>query len=645
MTLSRQLISLIIATFLLIFSGAFWINVENTRSYLMLQLATQTQNAADALGLSLSPHMKNKDLAAMDTMINAAFDSGYYKSLLLKNVSGKVLIERKNTATIEDVPAWFIEHLSLETPVAESVITTGWNQTGRIQLTAHPGFAYKKLWQSSLDMLRWSLPAFIAVLIAVLLILKAILRPLNAVEKQALAISKREFPVVHNIPATRELQRVVLAMNQMSKKMKGYIDTLSNRAEKMQQEARYDVLTSLLNRNGFNARLENTLSDTETEGSGALAVIRLHQFGLYNERLGHEAGNALLLHIAQILTDISNAYPRATAARITGTDFALILPLADTDAARDIATRCSDRLNQLADDEDIDDLAHIGITCFHHDESVGSILAHADAALSLAQHKGANAFAMQLTDNDILGNMAWQSMISEALQQQRVHLLAQTVVNAQQQALYSELLIRIEQADGEQISPASFASMAERLGMHAELDRYVIEQAAAQLSPGSEHRFGINISVHCIHDADFMAWMDSYFQNHQHAATRMLFEVSEYGLLQDLAASQRFIAQVHAQGSQIVMEHFGSRLNSFKLLRQLKPDYIKLDGSYIHHITDNSDNRFFLQTVADIAHGLDIQIIAEQVETADDFQTLKTLGIHAMQGYYISKPAPICSEK
>ncbi|MDQ6968517.1 MAG: LapD/MoxY N-terminal periplasmic domain-containing protein, partial [Mariprofundaceae bacterium] len=188
MTLSRQLITLILVTLTLVFAGSFWINLNNIRSYLIVQLSTQTQNAADSLGLSLVPHLKHKDVAAMDTMINAFFDSGYYKSLSLTTMAGKMLIERENTNQITGVPQWFINLLELKTSRVESIITTGWRQAGRLQLEANAGFAYQRLWQTAIDMLWYSLLAFAVALIAVVSVLKAILRPLAAVQKQAVAI-------------------------------------------------------------------------------------------------------------------------------------------------------------------------------------------------------------------------------------------------------------------------------------------------------------------------------------------------------------------------------------------------------------------------------------------------------------------------
>jgi len=638
MTLFRQLITLIVVMFLLIFSGAFWISLDNTRSYLMLQLSTQTQNTTDSLGLSLVPYMQKKDIAAMDTMINAVFDSGYYKSLQLTTMSGDRLIERQNTTHIEGVPQWFVDNLKLDTPTSDSIITTGWTQAGHLRLTAHPGFAYQKLWESSIDMLWWSLLAFVVSLLAVLAILRTILRPLDAVEQQALAISEREFPVVKMIPQTRELKRVVLAMNKMSSKVEGFINKLTERAEQMRQEAHYDALTGLINRRGFSARLDNLIKDREQGGSGALAVIRLSHFAAYNQRLGHQAGDALLIEVGGLLNKLSDQYEGSTPARISGTDFAIILPLADDVIAEEFGALFSAQMDELATTLKVDAIGQIGIACFAADSHMGEILADADVALSQAEHAGVNAYAVQSDRSEAGGNRAWQSLIEQAMSDDRINLLAQAVVNKDREHIYSEVLIRIKDDDENSVSPGAFASMAERLDMHAELDRHVIQLVGQRLEQSSAQKLAVNVAARSIRDDALLVWLDEYFGQHQAVAGSFYFEVTEHGLLQDIDAANRFIALVHKHGGKVVMEHFGTRLSSFQTLRQLKLDYIKLDGSYTRDIAEHSDNRFFLQTVADIAHGLDIQIIAEHVETEADFLSLQTIGINAMQGYYLGEP-------
>jgi len=622
---------------MLIFSGIFWVSVENTRSYLMLQLASQTQNAADGLGLSLAPYMKNKDIAAMDTMINAVFDSGYYKSLTLRSMSGKTWIERQNTTRIEGVPTWFTRHLKLDTPEAESVITSGWSQTGRITLLAHPGYAYKKLWDMSVEMLQWSLLAFALALIAVLAILKAILKPLRAVEKQALAIGEREFPIVTHIPRTRELKRVVLAMNTMSTRLEGLIGTLSDRAEQLRRQAHFDDLTGLMNRRGFDARLDQLIRDQERGGSGVLAIIRITNLAAYNQQFGHQAGNALLVETGTYLSRLAEPFDDASSARMTGTDFAILLPLATADSAAMFGHSLRTALHELAAMFKVDDIAHAGITCFGEASSSGAILSDADTALSEAEHLGANACAVRNRNSDAMGNEAWKALITQCITEQRIELLAQDVLNLQGDAIYQEVLIRIHDDAGKAVSPASFTAMAERLGMHTELDRFVIEQTTAYLEQNRD-KLGINIAARSLADADFMQWLDSFLSQHKSAASLMCFEITEYGLLQYIDAAESFIDLIHGHGGTVVMEHFGTRMSSFQTLRRLKLDYIKLDGSYIRNIAEHSDHRFFLQTVIDIAHGLDIQVIAEHVEIETDYDSLKRLGIHAMQGYYVGAP-------
>ncbi|MBL4775461.1 MAG: EAL domain-containing protein [Mariprofundus sp.] len=643
MTLFRQLISLIVVTFLLIFAGTFWISLENTRSYLMLQLATQTQNATDALGLSLVPFMQAKDIAAIDTMVNAVFDSGYYQSLSLQTMAGDRLIERANTSHIEGVPAWFIAYLALETPQAESIITTGWRQAGRLQLVAHAGFAHQKLWQTSIDILYWSMITFMVALVAVLLILRVILKPLAAVEQQALAISQHEFVRLENIPRTRELRRVVMAMNQMSAKIAAFIAQLSERAEQMQQDAHYDALTGLVNRRGFEARLDNVLRDKEQGGHGCLVLIRMHDFAAYNKSFGHVAGDTLLCELGKLLRRLSEPYVAATAARITGTDFAVILPLSDANMADQFGALLSRDLDELSSTLMVADIAQTGIACFDSDSEIGAIMADADVGLSLAQHQGGNAYALQSSKSEALGNMAWQDLICQAMQHDHIHLLAQRVVSAQGQHVYSEVLMRIQDKADKAVSPGSFAAMAERLGLAGKLDRYVLERVAQILESESSaqsgvQKLGVNISARSIRDESFLTWLNSFFNQHKGIVRQMYFEISEHGLLQDISAMQLFVERVHAFGGVVVMEHFGTRMSSFQNLRQLKLDYIKLDGSYVRNIAAHSDHRFFLQTVADIAQGLGIKVIAEHVETADEFDHLKTLGIHAMQGYYFGEP-------
>ncbi|GAV19998.1 RNase E specificity factor CsrD [Mariprofundus micogutta] len=643
MTLSRQLYILILSVSVMMGAGTWLISVDNTRTYLMLQMATQTQNTADSLGLSLVPHMKARDIAVMDTMINAVFDSGYYKSLSLKSMQGEVLIERENTSSIEDVPEWFINGLKLDSPQASSIITTGWTQSGTLNLEAHPGFAYKKLWDTSYAMLWWSLLVIIISFLVSFMALKAILKPLYAVEKQALAICDREFPVVTDIPKTRELKKMVEAMNMMTAKVQSFISMLTERAEKYREQAHYDEMTHLMNRNGFKAVVENCIKDQEHAGSGFVALIRLADFAAYNKKHGHQDGDNLIIEVARLIDSLCDSYHGSTAARIGGIDFAVLLPLADPDTTSAFGHELSCSLEGLSSNHQVEAIGHIGLASFHQNSSFGDILADADTALASAQSQGNNEYNILSSNNDAMGNQAWAALIKNALSHNNVRFIAQPVMDQNSNSIYSELLMRVIDDAGKEIRPGPFAAMAERLALNEKLDQFVIQRATTLLEHATDQNsiLGVNISAASVKSSTFSTWLEKHLQTHNKAAARLLFEITEHGVLQSFGEANHFVDIAQANGARIVMEHFGTRLSSFQSLRQLKLDYIKLDGSFVRNIADNSDNRFFLQTVTDIAHGLDIQVIAEHVENVDDFHALQALGINAMQGYYFGEPQPI----
>ncbi|NWF37673.1 EAL domain-containing protein [Mariprofundus sp. NF] len=642
MTLSRQLITLILTVFLLIFSGTFWISVENTRSYLMDQLATQTQNSASSLGVSLIPHMKKKDIATMNTMVNALFDSGYYQSLSITSISGEVLIQRQNNRMIAGVPEWFINRLPLQAASAETMITTGWSQAGRLQLVAHPGFAYQKLWQTTLEIFWWSMIAFMIALIGTTLILRTILKPLDDVERQADAICNREFPIVERVPGTRELRRVVEAMNRLSIKVKSSINSLTERAEIMRREANFDDLTGLMNRRGFLASLEHNLKDREHTGCGALLLIRLSHFSDYNKQHGFQGGDDLLIAVASLINTLSAPYLNATTARSKGAEFSVMLPMAITEDAVEFAEQCSSALTELSASLGVDGIAHIGLVPFQHDESIPSLLSHADTALASALHQGLNSYFCSANDSDAGSSQAWERLINSAMENNTIRLLSQPIMNSDNSPLYRETVIRIQDEGGQEIAPGTFAAMADRLALNRDLDCHVIKRVTDLLESGRQTQpLAINLSTRSVHHRAFIGWLESHLQAHPTAASNMLFEISEHAMLERLDISEQLIGLIHAAGGKVVMEHFGRKLSAFQTLSQLKLDYIKLDGSYVRNISENSDNRFFLQTIIDIAHGLDIQVIAEHVESDADRESLQSLGINAMQGYLFEAPTAL----
>ncbi|MBT3060907.1 MAG: GGDEF-domain containing protein, partial [Candidatus Thiodiazotropha sp. (ex Lucina pensylvanica)] len=251
MTLSRQLIILITVLLVLVFTGTFFISVQNTRAYLESQLESHAQDTATSLGLSISKHMADGDLATITSMTDAIFDRGYYRLVVVQDMQGEPLVERSLAVTLEGVPPWFIERFPLTTPRGEAIVMSGWVQAGKVVVQSHPGFAHRQLWENSVEVFWWFLVSALVVLFLGLLSLQLVLKPLRQVEQQANAIVNREFPIIERLPGTPDLRRIVLAMNRMSSKVKEMIEKLERLTEGLHRQASRNPVTDLTNKRFF----------------------------------------------------------------------------------------------------------------------------------------------------------------------------------------------------------------------------------------------------------------------------------------------------------------------------------------------------------------------------------------------------------
>jgi methyl-accepting chemotaxis protein len=219
MTLSKQLFILISALFLMIFSVNFVISVGNMRSYLQIEAEVHAQDTATSLGLALSPYISNETDPVMETMMNAIFDMGYYKELKLVNAEGRPLVTLTNDQVFEEVPGWFIAMLPIETATAKSEISSGWSIGGTLRVTVNPGYAYLKLYHQAQSAFYYSMAAFIASSVLLMLVLRFILLPLKRISQLALAVSDGQYETMDRLPRTTEVRTVAGSMNAMSKKI------------------------------------------------------------------------------------------------------------------------------------------------------------------------------------------------------------------------------------------------------------------------------------------------------------------------------------------------------------------------------------------------------------------------------------------
>ncbi|KAA3622815.1 MAG: diguanylate cyclase, partial [Proteobacteria bacterium] len=483
MTIYRQIVLLIIGLLAAVFLATMATTVENSRAYLQEQLHSHAQDAASSLAISVSRFIKSGDIPAVVSTTDAMFDGGYYRHITVTDMQGAIIVDRVSDVTLEGVPSWFVELVPLETPVTEATIMDGWNQAGLIRVTSHPGYAYRQLWNSLSMGAVWFAVGALVIIFVGILILKITFRPLAEVERQAEAIARKEFPLVPDIPKTRELASIVTAMNKLTGTVKRMLDEADASISHLRSIAFQSPVTGLPNRQRFMGILGEKIGSEEEFSTALLCLVELCRFKDFNNRKGYVEGDRLLKEAGRLLQSSLPPEPKAVVAHLSGATFAVLTE--EFQDAEELGNRLTSTLCRLRETgiTDVDDVAHVGITAYDGAQNTTQLLSDADTALRSAQSSDANTWAFHSGTRDAIPARTateWRDLIESALDSNRLRLVFQPVVGITNGAvLHREALVRMAQTgeDGMEslLNAAAFMPMAVSLGLTKDIDRHVIE--------------------------------------------------------------------------------------------------------------------------------------------------------------------------
>jgi len=646
MTLFRQLLIFTLTLFFVLLIVIWVEKLQSTRSFLVDQMESHAQDTATSLGLSLSPVMLENDIATVDTMLNAVFDRGYYKVIILSDVFGKVVSERVLQVKTANVPDWFIDLISLETPGAESLIMAGWNQAGTLYVEIHPGYAYQTLWQTAVKITSYFFLTWVLVIVFGSLGLRVLLRPLTMVEKQAEAICRKEYWIQEKLPKTRELLRVVESMNKMTGKVRDMFAEQLQTAERLRKNNYRDQLTGLGNRRYLTGQVEASLQIEKDAVSGAFLLIQLHELQKLNDEKGFAAGDELLKKVATIIRGEVAVINNVALARLAGGDFAVFMSEIWADDAYQVAESITAEIARLAVEKisSSDNLVHVGGVTYEHHPSFADLLAEADACLRIARQLGPNKWQVRTMETGQLdvnrGRNWWRETLDTTLGNEDIVLYGQAVrASAGGRNLHREIFARIVLETGELVSAAGFIPLAERLQMVSRFDRLVLKKA---LQLGGEERIAVNVSPSSLAEQDFFDWLLAELGRLPDKSLSFAFEFAEFGAVQYLEIIRTFAHRVKECGHAVGLDHFGQSFSNFGYLKSLQPDYVKIDRGFTRELVHNqSDSHFFIDSLCSVAHSLDIQVIAEGVEELGQMEILQELNVDGIQGYFVEKPRAI----
>ena len=420
--------------------------------------------------------------------------------------------------------------------------------------------------------------------------------------------------------------------------------------EKLEYEASHDPLTGLLNRREFDRRLTEL---TESTTRAAVLYIDVDQFKIINDTAGHRAGDALLVELADLLQ--RTVHQDDVIGRLGGDEFAVLL----VHCRMATAIRIAERLRRSAADvmftwegRTFGLSISVGVVAIDDQRDPQDVLGRADAACYKAKREGRNRIAVSAGDdtNKPSGRPdgEWGSRLRDAIGDGHLRLVAQPIVPVGEGDGRSraELLVRMEEADGSLVSAGLFIPPAERLGLVTEIDRWLVSQVADLISNGQLDMdridfLSLNLSPRSLESDGFLDHLLRELARPGIDAGKLLFEITETAALSRFSNAVEFIETVSAVGCRFALDDFGAGFSTFHYLKRLPVDVLKIDGSLIRDLATDPIDGSIVSSIANVAHALGMDTVAEFVEDPETMAHLRRLGVTFAQGYGLGRPTDI----
>jgi len=451
----------------------------------------------------------------------------------------------------------------------------------------------------------------------------------------------------------RGINHMASHLQSMQDRMRENIDQATAR---LVYQASHDALTGLINRREFEQRLERALlTALQQDREHVLCYMDLDQFKVINDSCGHVAGDELLRQLALLLKD--NLRERDTLARLGGDEFALLLENCSVQDALVVADAFRAEVQRFRfkwEDRIFAVAMSVGIVAINRDsDTAASLLSAADAACYVAKERGRNRIHLyEIRDLDLArhrGEMQWVTRIHRALEEHRLHLSWQEIRPADGigDARHVELLLRMLDADGSEILPMAFIPAAERYSLMPALDTWVIEETMRlcerYLSAGQEQHclFAVNLSGASLKDPAFRNMLLAHLQENPAMGPHLCFEITETAAIGNLAVVNEFIEAMREFRCRFALDDFGSGLSSFTYLKNLKVDFLKIDGAFVHDIASNPVDRSMVEAIHRIGHQMGLKTVAEYVDSDQTLAVLRQIGVDYVQGNGVHCPEPL----
>jgi len=422
--------------------------------------------------------------------------------------------------------------------------------------------------------------------------------------------------------------------------------------EELVYRAEHDPLTDLVNRREFSKRVEHAVASSKAHGTPhVVCYLDLDKFKIVNDTAGHAAGDELLQQVAALFME--QVRDRDAVARLGGDEFGLLLANCPLEKALDIAESLLAELRDyrfMWGERSFQLGASVGLVeITSATDNATDCLAQADAACYTAKKLGRNRIHVAEPEGNLEARRHTQTLratlLSSALERESFLLYSQPIVPLQGTPTApprQELLLRLLDAEGELVLPCAFIPTAERRSLMATIDRWVIRKGFEhyrRVVPEMPHtEFSINLSADAVNDENFPAFVREQLSRWEIPRGHVCFEITEAAALRNLTFTRRFMDEMKKIECRFALDHFGSNVSSFAILKKLPVDYIKIDGSLIRNILESSLDHATVAAINQIGHTMGIGTVAAWAENAATIKRLTEMGVDYAQGNALSSP-------
>ena len=420
--------------------------------------------------------------------------------------------------------------------------------------------------------------------------------------------------------------------------------------EKIWRQANYDALTGLPNRNLFKDRLDRAMHAAHRDGGKlALLFIDLDRFKWVNDTMGHAAGDRLLQEAATRL--LHCVRETDTVARLGGDEFTVIL--GNIHESAEVDHVAENLLHRLAESFELNGKeafvsGSIGITLYPDDAAdMEQLLRNADAAMYLAKESGRNTFRYftQEFNEEAQRRLQLENDLRRVLEREELLLHYQPILDSHGEVAGAEALLRWRHPEFDFIPPDEFIPLAEELGVIVEIEQWVMRQAchdATLFQQQAGERFFISVNVsgmQCKSD-QCQRILGGILAETGLAAECLKLEITERVMMDNTEYVIALLSEIKSMGVRLAVDDFGTGYSSLSYLKQFPVDVLKIDRAFIAGLPEDKDDVALVEAIVAMAHSLNLQVVAEGVETAEQLAFLSSLGCDLIQGYYFSKPLP-----